>query len=112
MNRSSAIPTYKPWPLPRSASIIEFGSSALATAIATLPSNSATVSLNESTNDIPAAFFRETTVGMTFASVVIGSAICKPFRTLISAWLSTSPFSAASMYGAAELPPTSSLFTG
>ena len=49
---------------------------------------------------------------MTFASVVIGSAICNPLRTLMSAWLSTSPFSAASMYGAAELPPTSSLFTG
>ena len=49
---------------------------------------------------------------MTFASVVIGSAMCSPFRTLISAWLSTSPLSAASMYGAAVLLPTSSLFTG
>ena len=106
------MPTYKPCPLPRSASNTLFGSSALAVAIATEPSNSPTVCLNALTKSAPAAFLRATTVGITFASVVIGSAILSPLRTLISAWLSTSPLSAETKYGIAASTSISSLLTG
>ena len=40
------------------------------------------------------------TAGITLASVVIGPAMRRPWWTLRSAWLSTSPLSAATMYGA------------
>ena len=51
-------------------------------------------------------------MGITFASVVIGSAILSPLRTLISAWLSTSPLSAETKYGMAASTSISSLLTG
>ena len=89
----------RPCPLPRNASNIVDGDSALAAAIATEPSNSDTVLRNASASDSPVDRRRATTVGITFASVVIGSAIFRPLRTLMSAWLSTSPFNAATRYG-------------
>ena len=112
MKRSSARPTQSPCPLPRSASITVFGASALAAAIATEPSNSETVARNASSNDDPPEIRRDTAVGITLASVVIGSAIFSERRSVISAWLSTSPFNAATRYGAPADAPTSSLFTG
>ena len=39
------------------------------------------------------------TAGITFASVVIGPAMRREWFTLMSAWLSTSPFSTATVYG-------------
>ena len=69
--------------------------------IATLPSNSATVRRNASPRSAtPSATWRAITAGITLASVVIGPAMRRSWRTLMSAWLSTSPLSTATMYGA------------
>ncbi|MEY2775659.1 MAG: hypothetical protein RL218_884, partial [Actinomycetota bacterium] len=112
MNLSSASPTHRPCPLPRNASNIVEAASALAVAIATEPSNSRTVLRNASPSDSPLARRRATTVGITLASVVIGSAMRSPLRTLMSAWLSTSPLSAATRYGVPKVDSSSSEFTG
>ena len=68
---SSARPTLSACPLPRSASRTRSGRSAAAAAIATEPSSEATVARNASPVSSPAASRRETSVGMTLASVVI-----------------------------------------
>ena len=87
---------YSAWPLPRSARKSWSGAAAEAAPIATLPSKPATVRRNASVRLPPvSADRRDMTAGMTFASVVIGPGIRRPCCTLMSAWLSTSPFSAA-----------------
>ncbi|CAB4688171.1 unannotated protein [freshwater metagenome] len=68
--------------------------------MATLPSKLATVRRNASTTSpFDAAEKRETNAGITLASVVMGPAIRRPCSIFRSAWLSTSPFSAATKYG-------------
>ena len=112
IKRSSARPILSPCPLPCSASKSLSGSAALATAIATDPSNFATVSRNASLNEAVVVKRRATNAGITFASVVIGPAMRRLFTARRSAWLSTSPFNAATKYASLCLRSSSSLFTG
>ena len=111
MNRSSARPTYNPWPLPFNARYISPGSSAEQYPIATLPSNCVTALRKASSEDAPPRRPRSTSAGMTLASVVMGSAKRRLWRTFRSAWLSTSPFRTATE--TESFPPAiSSPFTG
>ncbi len=111
MVRSSARPTYSPWPLPRSASRTSPGAAALAAPMATEPSKVLTVRRKASTRSGAVSASRDTRDGITLASVVIGVGKESSDRARRSAWLSTSPLSAATTYG----PPvvrSSSLLTG
>ncbi len=84
------------------------GSDALAVPIATEPSNELTVRRNASTWSTPVSRWRDMRVGITLASVVIGAAIRRLWATRRSAWLSTSPFRAATTYGGIAPPGCSS----
>ncbi|CAB4621598.1 unannotated protein [freshwater metagenome] len=95
IKRSSASPMYKPCPLPNNAKYMSFGSLAVMYPMATLPSNCVTALRNAAWVSRPEVRPRSTMAGMTFASVVIGSAKCKRCRSRSSVWLSTSPFSTA-----------------
>ena len=88
------------------------GSETAAAAIATEPSNAATVSRKPSTSVDPAARRRDTRAGITLASVVMGWAKRSSWRARKSAWLSTSPLSAATRYAWLPAASSSSLFTG
>ncbi|CAB4786911.1 unannotated protein [freshwater metagenome] len=91
-----------------------------------LPSKLATVLANAATSEPErslsllkevslALIARETSAGITFASVVISEGIESEFCSINSRKLSTSPFSAAATYGPATLKPApaaSMLFSG
>ena len=64
-------------------------------AMATEPSSWLTVPRNASTTGVPSAMALDVSVGMTLASVVISSAMCRASVAFRSAKLSTSPFSTA-----------------
>ena len=79
------------------------GASALAMPIATDPSNALTRCDGTPRSDRHRSRGDgRSRVGITFASVVIGAAIRSPCATRRSAWLSTSPFSAATTYGGVD----------
>ena len=66
--------------------------------MATLPSNDATVRRNASARSPPTlAALRDIKAGITLASVVMGPGMRSPCSTFRSAWLSTSPFNAATV---------------
>ena len=73
MVRSSARPTYSPWPLPRSANSTSPGGAALAAPMATDPSKVLTVRRKASTRSGAVSASRDTRDGITLASVVIGA---------------------------------------
>jgi len=104
MNMSSPSPTYSACPLPRKARNTCSGASADAAAMATLPSNSATVRRKASPRSLEVAACIAITAGITLASVVMGPARWSAWFTLMSAWLSTSPLSTATVYGSCAAP--------
>jgi hypothetical protein len=72
--------------------------------MATDPSNPATVSRKAPSGVSPPASLRDTSVGMTLASVVISGAMRRLSAAFRSAKLSTSPLSAATTYGPFSSP--------
>ncbi len=66
---------------------------------------------NASSGAVPAATFRDTSAGITLASVVISRSKLNPSSSMRSAKLSTSPFSTPTTYGTASRPG-SSWFSG